>query len=106
MALTKLDIDFLSPASGFVRNNKNIVNRIQEFKVDGGYSLLPGGQADGTSTLQVVYALEAFRRYEAGENAFYDMTDVKISEEKPVAPEVKPEVKPETGDVIIKDTTW
>ena len=105
MALTKLDIDFLSPASGFVRNNKNIVNRIQEFKVDGGYSLLPGGQADGTSTLQVVYALEAFRRYEAGENAFYDMTDVKISEEKPVAPEVKPEVKPETGDVIIKDTT-
>ena len=106
VALSKLEINFLSPSEGFIRNNKNIITRLQEFKANGGFVLINDGRkADGLSTAQATYALEAYRRFESGEKALFDLTDVKLSDEKPIAPEMKPEVNEGTGDVVIKDTT-
>ena len=105
VALAALKVNVLDPNSGFVRNGQNIISRIQKFEREGGFVLIEDGRkADGMSTYQVTYALEAFRRYQNNENTLYDMTDVKLNTDKdaPVEPEVKPEINEETGDVVIK----
>ncbi len=54
---------------------------------DGSFEKAPGSGANQMSTEQAFYAMVAYSRYLAGENALYDMTDVTVQLEQPASAE-------------------
>ena len=107
VALTSMDYNVLDPECGFVRNGKNIVSRIQKFERKGGFVLIEDGrEPDGMSTYQVTYALEAFRRFQSGENSLYDLTDVKLNDESENIPDsetTEPEENQGNDNIVLGD---
>lgn len=77
-ALTAAGIDPLAKENGFTNGEKNIVANLDSYKADSGFMWQQGQGANGMATQQVVYALEAYRRFAENENRLYDLTDVEI----------------------------
>lgn len=77
-ALTAAGIDPLAKENGFTNGEKNIVANLDSYKADSGFMWQQGQGANGMATQQVVYALEAYRRFAKNENRLYDLTDVEI----------------------------
>lgn len=80
-ALTALGIDPTDKANGFVTEyDKNIITNIMMFydEVNDGFSHILSSKAEEMSTVQALYALEAYRRFVNNENKLYDLTDVNI----------------------------
>lgn len=74
-ALAVAGIDPLDPDNGFTHGNYNLVTKLDQFKRESGFTtFLSSDQPDGMATVQIGYALEAYRRYVAGENALFDLT--------------------------------
>lgn len=73
-ALAVAGIDPLDPDQGFTRGSYNLVKKLDEFRRDTGFATYMKSQApDGMATVQIGYALEAYRRFAAGENSLYDL---------------------------------
>lgn len=80
-ALTALGIDPTDKANGFVTEyDKNTITNIMMFydEVNDGFSHILSSKAEEMSTVQALYALEAYRRFINNENKLYDLTDVNI----------------------------
>lgn len=77
-ALTAAGIDPLAKENGFINNDKNMVTNLDSYKADSGFMWQRGQTGNGMATQQVVYALEAYRRFVENENRLYDITDVEI----------------------------
>ena len=77
-ALTAAGIDPLAKENGFTNGEKNIVANLDSYKADSGFMWQQGQGANGIATQQVVYALEAYRRFAENGNRLYDLTDVEI----------------------------
>ena len=76
-ALVSLGIDPLDPDSGFTRGSNNLVAKLDDFRLENGFTTFGGSNTpDGMATSQIAYALEAYRRFANGENGIYDLTDV------------------------------
>ena len=76
-ALVSLGIDPLDPDSGFTRGSNNLVAKLDDFRLENGFTTFGGSNTpDGMATSQIAYALEAYRRFVNGENSIYDLTDV------------------------------
>ncbi len=78
IALAALGLDPVDSANGFVRNAAvNLLTNLTGFAhTDGGYKHYSTDQgAQPMSTTQALLAFEAYRRFSAGENALYDLTD-------------------------------
>lgn len=74
-ALAVAGIDPLDPDNGFTRGNYNLVKKLDGFKRETGFTtFMNSQQPDGMGSVQIGYALEAYRRYVAGENSLYDLT--------------------------------
>lgn len=80
-ALTALGIDPIDEANGFAtKYGKNTITNLMMFydEVKGGFSHISSGEAETMSTVQSLYALEAYKRFVNNENKLYDLTDVNI----------------------------
>ena len=77
-ALTAAGIDPLAKENGFTNDAKNMVTNLDSYKADSGFMWQQGQSGNGMATQQVVYALEAYRRFAENENRLYDLTDVEI----------------------------
>ncbi|OUN25432.1 Ig-like domain-containing protein [Pseudoflavonifractor sp. An85] len=74
-ALAVAGIDPLDPDNGFTRGNYNLVTKLDQFKRETGFTTFGSTQQpDGMGTAQIGYALEAYRRFVAGEPSLYDLT--------------------------------
>lgn len=73
IALAALELDPLE--NGFGTKYRNIFSSLEDSyrAAGGGFSHLAGEEADNMASLQVLQALEAYRRYTAGEKSFWDM---------------------------------
>lgn len=75
-ALAVAGIDPLDPDQGFTRGNYNLVKKLDGFRRDTGFTTyMKSQEPDGMGTVQIGYALEAYRRFAAGENALYDLRE-------------------------------
>lgn len=75
VALTELGIR--PDEERFVKNGVSALDWLLSFRTaDGGFSHLPGGEADQMATEQAFYALAAVYRLETGMSSLYDMQDV------------------------------
>ena len=76
IALSALDID-CNADERFVKDGKGLYDRLLKFaQKDGGYAHTADGGTDPMATDQALCALDAYYRYQNGQNAFYDMSDV------------------------------
>ena len=74
-ALAVAGIDPLDPDNGFTHGNYNLVTKLDQFKRESGFTtFMSSDQPDGMGTAQIGYALEAYRRFVAGENTLFDLT--------------------------------
>lgn len=74
-ALAVAGIDPLDPDNGFTHGNYNLVTKLDQFKRESGFTtFMSSDQPDGMGTVQIGYALEAYRRFVAGENTLFDLT--------------------------------
>ena len=74
-ALAVAGIDPLDPDNGFTHGSYNLVTKLDQFRRESGFTtFLSSQQPDGMGTVQIGYALEAYRRFAAGENALFDLT--------------------------------
>ena len=74
-ALAVAGIDPLDPDNGFTHGNYNLVTKLDQFKRESGFTtFMSSDQPDGMGTAQIGYALEAYRRFVAGENTLLDLT--------------------------------
>lgn len=105
-ALAVAGIDPLDPDNGFTHGNYNLVTKLDQFKRESGFTtFMSSDQPDGMGTVQIGYALEAYRRFVAGENTLFDLTqwtpapptEDGDSGENPGSGEEEPQV-PQTGD--------
>ena len=105
-ALAVAGIDPLDPDNGFTHGNYNLVTKLDQFKRESGFTtFMSSDQPDGMGTAQIGYALEAYRRFVAGENTLFDLTqwtpapptEDGDSGENPGSGEEEPQV-PQTGD--------
>lgn len=80
-ALAAAGIDPVNAANGFTKDDSNLITNLHLFRNNEGGFLYQTGSAnsDTMSTQQTTYALEAYRRLAAGENALFDLTDVSRS---------------------------
>ena len=83
-ALSVLGIDPLDPANGFTKGANNLVVKMDEFRLDYGFTtFMNRREPDTMSAAQIGYALEAYRRFTQGANSLFDMTDVgEMSQEE------------------------
>lgn len=64
----------------FVKNGISVVDALCQFAVEGGgFAHVPNDQRNGMATEQGQLALAAYFRFQKGQTALYDMTDVKLS---------------------------
>lgn len=76
-ALSVLGIDPLDPANGFTKGPNNLVVKMDQFRLDYGFTtFMNKRQPDTMAAAQIGYALEAYRRFAQGANSLFDMTDV------------------------------
>ncbi len=84
IALSALGIDIADAKNGFGNSSKNILTRLQEYYCEetGGYAHnLSNKKPNEIATIQVLQATEAYRRFAAQENTYWDLTDLpKYSE--------------------------
>lgn len=74
-ALAVAGIDPLDPDNGFTHGNYNLVTKLDQFKRDTGFTtFMASNEPDGMGTAQIGYALEAYRRFAAGESSLFDLT--------------------------------
>ena len=77
MLLCEAGIDPLDPDNGFVRDGATLITKLNDFKLESGYTTFEGSStADGMATYQIGCALESYRRFAEGENRLFDLTDV------------------------------
>lgn len=75
-ALAVAGIDPLDPDYGFTRGNYNLVTKLNQFKRDRGFTTFGNSnEPDGMGSAQIGYALEAYRRFVAGQPSLYDLTE-------------------------------
>ena len=110
LGLSALKLDPLE--NGFGTEEKNIFSYFQEnYAVpEGGFRHVANGDANYMGTYQALEALESYRRYAAGETAFWDMKDVEKfvpdDNSKPASkPATNPSTKPATGTTQKKPAT-
>lgn len=86
LALTALDKDPIG--DGFGTASRNMITRLLEYeREDGGFAHdMESTKSNLMATNQALQALEAYRRYKAGENAYWDLTDVKTDTDEPSKP--------------------
>lgn len=84
IALSALGIDIADAKNGFGNATRNILTRLQEYYCEetGGYAHnLANKKPNKIATTQVLQATEAYRRFKAEENTYWDLTDLpKYSE--------------------------
>lgn len=79
LALTALQIDLADAENGFGTPTRNILTRLQEYYCEetGGYAhTSTNKKPNQMATIQVLQATEAYRRFVAQENAYWDLTDL------------------------------
>lgn len=110
LGLSALKLDPLE--NGFGTEEKNIFSYFQKnYAVpEGGFRHVANGDANYMGTYQALEALESYRRYAAGETAFWDMKDVEKfvpdDNSKPASkPATNPSTKPSTGTTQKKPAT-
>lgn len=75
-ALAVAGIDPLDPDNGFTRGNYNLVKKLDGFKREEGFTTFMNSQEpDGMGSVQIGYALEAYRRYVEGESSLFDLNE-------------------------------
>ncbi|MGN0998998.1 MAG: Ig-like domain-containing protein [Faecousia sp.] len=77
-ALSAAGIDAVNPDNGFTIGKNNMVTNLYGYQAASGFYWDKTVETSGSlmGTQQTTYALEAYRRFAAGENALYDLTDV------------------------------
>lgn len=75
VALTALGIDPHTDER-FVKNGSSALDALLSYCADGGFRHLSSGNPDGMATEQGYYALTAYARFQNGQSALYDMTDI------------------------------
>ncbi|MDD7388888.1 MAG: fibronectin type III domain-containing protein [Lachnospiraceae bacterium] len=108
-ALCAAGIDPLDPANEFTVGSDNVITNLYSYKAYSGFYWDPTQESSGNSvaTQQVTYALEAYRRFAAGENSLYDLTDVNLNEEQKAAQDFtkKAEALPAADKLKLTDKT-
>ena len=78
VALTSLGLDPLDPEQGFVKGGGDLLTSIASFQLEGGGFAHGAGEdaeVDAMATVQALYSLESYRRYQSGGARLYDFTD-------------------------------
>lgn len=85
LAITSSGINPLDSNNGFTKGKNNIVSKLNEFKLENGFTTFYGNKTpDGMASAQIGYALESYRRFINGENRLYDLTDVKVFDQNDI----------------------
>ena len=89
LALACLKLDAVD--AGFAAESKSIFSTLEKnYRVkDGGYAHLKNGAANAMASYQIMEAYEAYRRFKASEEGYWDMNSLKPSTpETPSTPEI------------------
>lgn len=81
-ALSALGIDPLDEANGFVQLSNDLITNIMTYydEESGGFSHSSGEDAvpENMSSVQALYSLEAYRRFQSGGSRLYDFSDANL----------------------------
>lgn len=82
IALSAAGINALDPDNGFTVCQYNLVTNLWSYRAPSGFRWVLDSEAVGSTigTQQTTNALEAYKRFAAGANALYDLTDVAIND--------------------------
>lgn len=96
VALDNLGIDPTDPSSGFVKNNRSLIDVIKDYYVDGGgfKNAMAETSTNEISTYELTYAMDSYLRLKNNDKTLYNMVgeSANPSDEKP---QEKPQDKPQ-----------